>query len=70
MSYGIIARTQPRWLTSKPNAVHHVAVMPGPFFIGLGTGIELDRFFLILEFQSPFESTDVTFLCTIMAVSG
>ena len=65
-------RALSRWLTPKPDAVYHMAVMPampGPF-ISLGTRIELGRFFFVLEFQSPSESTGVTVLCIIMTVSG
>jgi len=72
MSHGIIVKVLSRWLTSKPDAVYHMAVMPAvpDLFISLGTGIELGRFFFILEFQSPSESTGVTVLCIVMTVSS
>ena len=54
MSHGIIARTQPRWPTSKPNAMHHVAVMPAiqvPSLLVLAQGLNLIDSSLSLGFS-------------------
>lgn len=57
----------------KPNTVSAMVGMPttpGRLAIALRTGMDLDRFFLALDFQSPFVPSGVIVLYIVMAVSG
>ena len=77
MSHGIIARTQPRWPTSKPNAMHHVAVMPAiqvPSLLVLAQGLNLIDSSLSLGFSlhlSPLMSLFFvpSWLCQVLVVT-
>lgn len=64
-------RTESRWLASTEHCEPHGhrASSTRTSATALSAGIALARFFGALELQSPYESTDVTVLSIVMAVS-